>query len=346
MQQCILFNNMYTYKDWEKYFHENSVAEPLKQQYLKYIALLLSNNVPIVFEMQHLSLLLGLKRNLLFNIINSSDSFYRTFSIQKRSGGEREISAPYPILQYLQKWILDNILNKATIHDNSYAYTKGRSIITNAKQHLNCKEMLSIDITDFFGSINKRRVISVFKGFGYTNLLSYYLASLCCNNDKLPQGACTSPILSNIVAKRLDLRFTSLANKMNINYTRYADDITFSGNKIPSNLLSICRTILTSEGFSLNEKKIKFKPCGAKKVVTGLNVHNENLTVQKQYKRNLRKEIHYIKKFGILNHLDHINDLDPMYLDRLIGRFNFVLSVEPDNKFAVDSLNFLMKNLK
>ena len=152
--------------------------------------------------------------------------------------------------------------------------------------------------------------------------------------------------LSNIVAKRLDYRLSGLSKKINLCYTRYADDITFSGNHIPKNIISICKIILLSEGFSLNDKKTKYKSAGSKKVVTGLNVHNDKLTVQKKYKRELRKEIHFIKNHGLINHLKYLNDFDPMYIERLIGRLNFLLSVEPNNSFGINSLDYLLNIYK
>lgn len=346
MQRCSFYFIMNNYQDWEKLLRASKISDELIEKYLMYISQLFSKHVPIIFEIKHLSLLLGQDIQLLYAIINASQSFYRKFYIPKHTGGWREIDSPYPVLQNIQKWILVNILNKVNLHENSFAYTRNKGIIDNAKQHFNCKEMLNIDITDFFGSINIKRVISVFKGFGYTNLLSYQLASICCYNNKLPQGACTSPALSNIVSKRLDSRLTRLANEMNLRYTRYADDITFSGPQIPKNIISMCRKILFSEGFKINEKKTKFKPVNSKKTVTGLNVHKDRVTVQKHLKRELRKEIYFIKNYGLINHCSHINTFDPMYIERIIGKLNFLLNVEPNNIFAIDALEYLSSNYR
>ncbi|MDF3821725.1 retron St85 family RNA-directed DNA polymerase [Leptospira sp. 96542] len=332
---------MKTIEEWDDFFKSQSVDNELKQKYLQYIYNINISGAPVIFEIEHFAYLNGISRNDLNEILYSPNSFYRIFTIPKRSGGERIIKSPYPLLHSIQKWILENILSSVELHNNAFAYRTGKSIIDNAKIHLNCNEMLTLDLVDFFGSIKQSRIASIFKVFGYSKILSYQLSSLCCLDNGLPQGACTSPMLSNIVAKRLDYRLSGLAKKFNLKYTRYADDLTFSGSSLPVNLISICRTIISNEGFRINEKKIKLKRCNTKKVVTGLNVHGKELTVQRNYKRDLRMQIHTIRKYGLLNFLKHKNHLDPLYLDSLIGKINFLLNVEPSNSFGLKAKEFL-----
>ena len=111
-----------------------------------------------------------------------------------------------------------------------------------------------MDLADFFPSIAKPRVIKTFRRFGYPKNISFYLASICCVNNSLPQGASTSPILSNIIAKRFDKRLFALAKKYNLKYTRYADDLTFSGIHIPLNFLGIVEDIMDSLSRELSSK--------------------------------------------------------------------------------------------
>jgi RNA-directed DNA polymerase len=116
---------------------------------------------------------------------------------------------------------------------------------------------LKLDLKDFFPSINLNRIIFVFKSLGYPNKIAFYLASICSYNESLPQGAPTSPILSNIIAKQLDKRLISLAKKYSLKFTRYADDLTFSGKKIPAKFIEYIKNIIEDEGFVVNESKTR-----------------------------------------------------------------------------------------
>jgi hypothetical protein len=330
-------------KLWENFFTELKVSEKNKVIYLDYVSLLLRNKAPVIFEFEHLSKLIGIVTNTFTNIVNSPHSFYRKFYIAKRKGGKREILSPYPLLQTAQKWILLNILENIKLHDSCYGFVKRRSILDNARQHVGNKELLTIDINDFFGSIEQRRVISVFKCLGYTNKVSYYLSSICCLDGKLPQGACTSPALSNIISKRLDYRLTGLANKVGLTYTRYADDMAFSGEHVPRNLVKAIKIILISEGFSINNEKTKLKVEKSKKIITGLSISTDIVRVPKTYKRELRKDIHYVLNYGLANHLRFKNDFDPAYIYRLLGRVNFLLNIEPENEFGITAKKRLLE---
>jgi len=210
--------------------------------------------------------------------------------------------------------------------------------VDNAKVHLGCDELLKVDVSDFFGSIKLERVIAVFKKFGYTNSLSFHLASICCYKGVLPQGACTSPVLSNIIGKRLDKRLSALSKSLDLVYSRYADDIAISGKFIPRNLVTSVEKIFQDEGFSLNKDKTVFKVKGQKKIVTGLSVTGNEVRVSKSYRRAFRQDVHFLFKNGISEFNGTYEKFDPLYVDRLIGRANFILSVEPENKFAKQML--------
>jgi retron-type reverse transcriptase len=214
--------------------------------------------------------------------------------------------------------------------------------------HLNSEELLKVDITNFFGSITLERVISIFKNIGYSNSLSFHLASICCHKGVLPQGACTSPIISNIIAKRLDRRLATLAEKLGLVYSRYADDITISGNRIPKSFKNYIEMIIEDEGFSINNKKTVFKKKGQKKIVTGLCVTGADVRVSKEYRREFRKDAHFLLKNGISEFNGEHGKFDPMYVDRLIGRANFILAVEPKNEFVkniLPRLHFFKKSI-
>lgn len=326
---------------WKEYFKQKDISDQQQIVYLRYINRLLVSKVPIIFETNHLSLLVGLSRDELSRFSNSSTQFYRTFQIPKKRGGVREITSPYPLLSYCQSWIHENILKTLSFHDACYGFVEGRDILKNANMHLGAREILTLDINDFFGSIHIGRVIKVFENFGYTNRLSYFLASLCCYERALPQGACTSPILSNVIAKRLDRRLSGLAKLLDLRYTRYADDITFSGDIIPNNMIRIVTSIINDEGFNINPNKTRLKRGSSKKIVTGLSVGGDKVRVKKLYKREFRKDVHYLIKNGLDELKGVTGSFDPLYVDRLIGKANFILYIEPENSHALTSLEKL-----
>jgi retron-type reverse transcriptase len=327
---------------WELNFQKSGIKPELIEIYMAYINNLLDNNMPIIFDFNHLCLLLGRNRNYLASVINSNISHYRIFSIPKRSGGYREITAPYPALIECQNWIYKNILLKIRIHPAAQGFTFKKSIITNAKIHIGQKHFLKIDLKDFFPSITINQVMTIFKSLGYTNKVAYYLSAICCYGDVLPQGASTSPALSNIIGRTLDKRLFAFAKAYNLRYTRYADDLAFSGEEIPVKFLDYISSIIESCGFSVNEKKtILQQKDKAKRIITGISISDETIKVPREYKRKLKQEIHCIRKFGISSHIRRKKIKKTDYLLSIIGKTRFWLSVEPDNQFAIKALNDL-----
>jgi len=279
----------------------------------------------------------------LVNMVNFSEMFYREFSIPKRNGSTRNIDAPYPSLYSIQRWILDNILSKIRIHASAFGFVKKRSVVDNAKMHLGKKCLLKMDIKEFFPSINLKRVIPIFLNLNYPQNISYILAKLCCKNGYLPQGSPASPYISNIVAKRLDSRLMAVSKTYFLQYSRYADDLVFSGDYIPHKFIKIVEEILQDEGFLPNKDKTKLIVGQGKKIITGISISNGKLTIPRNMKRTLRKEAHFILLNGLELHSAKINDRDPIYLERLIGKFNFWKCVEPESEYVLKTLNELKK---
>lgn len=210
--------------------------------------------------------------------------------------------------------------------------------------HINSKHILKLDLKNFFPSIGIKRVIAVFHSMGYTPKMSYYLASLCCLNGTLPQGAPTSPSLSNIIAKRLDYRIAGFARKNGLKYTRYADDIVLSGEKIDVTILSFLRRIITAEGFTVKEEKTRFFKGYGQRIITGLSISSNKITIPRAQKRSIRQELYYIKKYGLRDHIERMNIDDVIYIYRIFGYLQFWKSIEPDNKFVLQSIA-LMKQI-
>jgi RNA-directed DNA polymerase len=162
----------------------------------------------------------------------------------------------------------------------------------------------------------------------------------------LPQGAPTSPILSNIIAKKLDTRLISFAKKNNLKFTRYADDLTFSGDKIPPSYIKYIKHIIEDEGFVLNESKTRLYKKNKQRIVTGISVLNKEIKIPKEYKRNLRQELHFILKYGLESHIQKKKIRKLNYLESLIGKINYWIFVEPTNSFAINAKNKLLEIAK
>ncbi len=331
-------------KKWVKYYKRIGIKDEFIEEYIPYIDTLSQKNMPIIFDLRHLSGLVSRKVAYLASVINATQHHYRSFKIIKRRGGYREISAPYPALLECQQWINEYILRKIPLHPSSHGFTNSKSIISNAKTHLNQQCLLKLDLKDFFSSISKAQVIRVFKNIGYNNPVSYYLASICCLKNCLPQGAATSPSLSNIVSFGLDVRLKGLASSYGLNYSRYADDMTFSGKHIPIKLIDVINEIVEEQGFLLNDEKTSLVKGKRRKIVTGISVASEKPKLPRGYKRKLKQEVYYIKKHGISSHIEHGKLKEPFYLDIILGRLSFWKFVEPDSEEAEEHIKYF-KNL-
>ena len=270
---------------------------------------------------------------------------YRRFRLGKRSGGFRVISAPEGKLLVLQQQIYSRILQQVPLHPAATGFRQGKSIADNVRPHLGKKEILKTDLKDFFGSIHQYRVRKVFEQLGYPAGVSVILAQLCCLKKCLPQGAPTSPALSNIIASRMDEKLEGLARYYHLDYTRYADDLTFSGDSIPQeDFLSKLNTIVIREGFALSVKKTRFIGENRRKIVTGISISSGvKMTIPKAMKREIRKNVYYVLTRGISEHQRAIGSKHTAYLRTLLGQLSYWLSVEPDNQYVLDSLRALKK---
>lgn len=286
-----------------------------------------------------------LKNFELTPILYDITKYYTHFRIGKRSGGYRIISAPKKELLNVQKIIYQRILLPANIHPASTGFRQNTSIKNNASPHLKNKQVLKVDIRDFFGAIKKKRILETFEKIGYPTNISKVLAEICTLDNKLPQGAATSPALSNIVAYNLDVKLTNFAKQNDLTYTRYADDLTFSGESISvDQLLPQIERLLFSEKFALQRKKTRLSTENKRKIITGISISSgEKMTVPKAKKREVRKNVHFILTKGLAEHQRFIDSNDPAYLKRLIGYLHFWQMVEPENEYVKKSLTALNK---
>lgn len=309
--------------------------------YLQYAERLYKAKLPVIYDQVHLSLLLGYKYEYLLGVSNSPKHFYKVFHIPKKNNGVRTISEPLTSLKEIQLWILNEILYKCKVSSNAKAYILGKSIKDNAKFHKNRIKVLTIDIEDFFPSISLNKVIGIFRRVGYSKAVSTLLARLCCMGNGLPQGAPTSPAISNLIMYYLDIRIFGFCKKRSIRYTRYADDMTFSGNFDDNELISFVRSILQRKGFNINNEKTRIRRRHQQQEVTGVVV-NEKLQVPRNYRKKLRQEMYFIKKHGLSSHVRQLNESNPdQYVRVLIGRANFITQINPNDTEVKEYLKIL-----
>jgi retron-type reverse transcriptase len=236
--------------------------------------------------------------------------------VPNKSGGTRELAAPHRDMARCQDWIRVNILDRVPLHDAAHGFVAGRSTVSNATPHLGRAVVVNADLRDFFPSITFPRVKGVFQQLGYSPAAATILALLCTECPRttvdyagrtlhvatgprgLPQGASTSPALSNLVARGLDARIGGLAKKLGWTYTRYADDLTFStdaeGAPKTAWLLARLRHIVGEENFTVNEKKTRVQRPNACQTVTGIVV-NKHPNVPRETVRRIRAILHRAK---------------------------------------------------
>jgi RNA-directed DNA polymerase len=235
----------------------------------------------------------------------ASSDIYREFKIKKKNGGLRTIEAPALGLKVLQHKMVRhfNVYYFAIKPACSYGFVLNLkdypyNIITNAQQHLGKKQVLNIDLKDFFHSISSKRVYLLFiEHMKMSTEVATLLTALCCHNNHLPMGAATSPVLSNLICLALDEKLMDLAKSKQLVYTRYADDLTFSGEHIDDALKQQIIELINEEGFEINEKKMRLQTNKGRQVVTGIKV-NEKINVDRRYVRRIRAILNNIKTVG------------------------------------------------
>ncbi|MEN6627684.1 MAG: reverse transcriptase family protein [Candidatus Sumerlaeia bacterium] len=286
-------------------------------------------------------------RWLAFHSEAAGSSHYITFSAPKRSGGTRTLMAPKQAIDAAQRWVLGNILSKLRVSDAAHGFVAGRSTLTNARPHVGRPLVANFDLKDFFPSITTPRVRGFFESLGYSPAAATVLALICTESPRkqvilngkrfhvaagpraLPQGACTSPALSTLIASRLDARLSKLAGKLGWRYTRYADDLTFScdadGKAKVGYLMARVRHIAAHEGFAVNEKKTHVQRPHRRQTVTGIVV-NERAGVPRALVRRVRAILHNAGKTGLAA---QNTESIPNFKDWLQGTIAYIHMVNP-----------------
>lgn len=316
------------------------------------VAKLTALGLPVLSTPADLATALGLPiprlRWLAFHTEVATRVHYVSFTVPKKSGGTRTLHAPHRTLAAAQRWIFANILNKLSVQPSAHGFVSERGILSNARPHAGRDIVVNLDLQNFFPSIAFPRVRSVFQCLGYSPAAATILGLLCTECPRraveyagqtyhvatgprgLPQGACTSPALSNQVALRLDRRLRGLSDKLGLTYTRYADDLTFSGDagligRI-GYLMARVRHIAAEEGYAVNEKKSRVLRRHTAQMVTGLVV-NERPSVRRRELRRLRAILHRARTEG----LERQNrEGRPNFLAWLQGKIAYVRMSRPE----------------
>ncbi len=289
---------------------------------------LVSSGLPVLRAAEDVARALGVTINelrfLAYARSTSTVSHYRRFLLPKKTGGTRLISAPMPRLKRAQTWILENVLEKVPAHEAAHGFLPDRSIVTNARPHVGAAVVLNLDLEDFFPTVSQRRIKGLFRALGYGEAVATIFSLLTSEPEvdevvldgrtyfvqsgarKLPQGAPTSPAITNVLARRLDRRLAAGAAKIGFTYTRYADDLTFSARsqdeasgKGPDvgSMLRLARFVIEQEGFVVHPRKTRVLRSGSRQEVTGVTV-NEQLGIERQTLRRFRAFLFQLDKDG------------------------------------------------
>lgn len=273
----------------------------------------------------------------LYELSNRPERHYRTVRLPKRDGSFRRIDMPDFLMKTAQSNLLRHFLEQQPVSPYAAAYHKGASPAFHARRHVGAKQLLKLDIKDFFPSITFAMVLqAAFPSRLLPPAAAVLLANLCCLRESLPQGSPASPYISNLVMRPFDDYMGGWCEEQGIHYSRYCDDMAFSGNFDCEMVLYKARGFLGAMGFTLNNRKTCIASAGHRQTVTGVVV-NEKAQASKAYRKKIRQEIYYCRKFGVKSHLTrcHVDTTPALYLNVLFGKVNWVLTVNPnDTEFS------------
>lgn len=292
-----------------------------------------------VYSLRHLAHLTGTPFGELRGLAHYRTLGYRSFSIAKRGGGRRPIDSPTPTLRHVQRWLNDHVLGHQPVHRAAIAYVPGQSVKKGAARHCRARWLIKFDLHDFFGSVSERQVYDVVAGLGLLPLASYEITRLTTlpqaasqagrgrfkpvdrsrytvyrkdpRVGALPQGAPTSPALSNLAMRGFDHRLQALADDAELVYTRYADDICFSsldsnfGRAAAERLIDQVHEVIISSGFVPHRRKTRVVPPGARKIVLGLLVDGPSPRLPVHFRRRVDCHIRGIRNWGLTHHAAH-----------------------------------------
>jgi RNA-directed DNA polymerase len=260
------------------------------------------------------------------------DHLYKTHQLPKKSGGKRTITVPDERLKGLQRKILRNGFDELFVHPSAHGFKRGRSILTNATVHVQQTLVLNVDIKSFFPNTRYKHILrasSLLLDGQLSEGAKRIVADICSYNGGLPTGAPTSPAIANLVLRAADTAITKAAKKNGIVYSRYADDLTFSGESNTLKLLPFVKKVLAELGYELDPKKTNIFRRGRRQIVTGLVV-NEKPNLPRRIRRKLRAAVHQMCNGGESRWHGR-----PMSKNELLGRLSMLHLVQPEEAKAL-----------
>lgn len=356
-------------EDWSMHLlsekAEVQLGSEIASDLQKYAIRLSNNNLPVIFTLKHLCKITGVDYNFLHSTVDRKREHenYSMFAVKKRSGGRRFIHAVSEKLIFVQRFINLSILQQTQQHPCSYAFHSKGGIKRCAAMHCGAKWLFQFDLSDFFYDVTEIDVYLIFKRLGYKNLLAFELARICTTTHLptyikkrllflkktskyyqaykrteyagvLPQGAPSSPILSNLATEKLDKQLYDFSINNGFVYTRYADDLTFSSIKLPhkTSIAKIHKQIIRIirlNKFMENKEKIRIAGPGSKKIVLGLLVDSAQPRISKEMYKRIDRHLYASKKFGLKETAIHEN-FDSVYgfYNHLSGLISYVKDVD------------------
>lgn len=327
---------MDTFEKYQKAFTEkalqNGYSDDEINKCLFYSKSIIDKGFPVIYNTSHLSALVGYNKKYLKRASAYTSYFYKRHVIPKKNNKTRNLDEPLPSLKEIQYWILQNILDKIQISRYAKAYTSGRNIKDHVKYHKSQNFVLTLDVKDFFTNITFKHINKLFSNLGYSIYVANLLAKLCCLENSLPQGAPTSPRLSNIIMQSFDDVISVYCMDNKLRYSRYADDLAFSGNTINiDELTALIKSNLDLIELKINENKTMLMKNNQRQIISGI-ITNSKIQVPREKRDELRQAMFFIDKFGLDDHLNHIKCNKANYLKHLLGIANYITFINPKDE--------------
>ena len=268
----------------------------LRKRHENEIKCLVEKGLPPIVSPRCLAVLFGYSTGFVQTLSQNSWKYYRTFTISQGKK-RRKIQAPKVALKVIQKWFGYHLSDAVAVDDNVFGFIPGKSAPAAAMQHVNAKWVYSVDIKDFFPSTPKDVVEKALIQTGYSDVSAFLLSGLLCYKNALAQGSPASPILSNLVFMEMDLQLKNIADENNVRFTRYADDIVFSGKEeFPENIKGQVKDLFKDTCWDLSDEKEYYAEIPKRLKVHGLLVHGDKPRLTKGYRNKIRAYKHLLSK--------------------------------------------------
>ncbi len=295
-----------------------AIPEDVRELYAQDFQALCEKRFPPVVSIRCLATLFGYSTKFTGALYKRSEKYYRTFTIPKGKK-RRTINAPKVALKVIQKWFGFHLAEVVKCDSAVYGFVKGRSAVEAAALHCGADWVYSVDIENFFPSTPLPTVVQALTEIGYPKHGAEVVAKLCCYHGGLAQGSPASPVLSNLVFRQVDAELVAVAKKHALRFTRYADDVVFSGNdEFPDEIKLVVKNAIESRGWKVAPAKEHLATRPNRLKVHGLLVHGEKPRLTKGYRNKIRAFRHLLAK----------NAIDDEDIARVMGHISYATSVE------------------